>query len=635
MQIFELHFNPKLKEDQFFDSFIYKPENIYEKKLGGLYMVGEIQNALPKSERFLNNLSQVVKKNYYTLSAKSSEKALSHALKKANDFLSEEVKNNNVNWLGNLNFATLSLNNSKLVFSKTGNLKILLIRAGQINDISKNLNLQDIEPYPLKIFFNVISGKLVQNDIILVLTKEISEFFYEENTITKIAKIFRQEKINEKNLKEILPSSLFDKGKGSKISGICLLVAITETPQQQLGTTRIRPQSEKEVKKISFQKKRKSFFSEIKSLFRFPKIIKKPKLSKSFVFLIKKTRDRINPVKFASRLIKKLHLSKKTKIKAFGSIRKKSLIKYIKPKIAKRREKANFLDIKKILILIFVLILILFFGFLIFKKAGQEKKNEVKSSLEEIQRKVDQADNFLIFKNEEKANSLFIEAWKEILPLIETKTSLKPDVVSLKQSIEKNLEDLNKLEIIENPEIATGLDMNLFSSPSGSLVESPPFDFNFDLSASYLSNLYFLDKKTCKVIKYPYLSESNWGVPKKWMEDNEHCLNPKSMAVDGSVWILNEDNSVSRYYIGSYEETINLNFFPSPENITRIKTAANLPYLYLLEPTQKRIIITDKAGKIIKQFKSEKFDNLKNFVFSENGKTIWLLNNSDIYKVKI
>ena len=36
MQIFELHFNPRQKEEETFDSFVFQPENVYEKKLGSL-----------------------------------------------------------------------------------------------------------------------------------------------------------------------------------------------------------------------------------------------------------------------------------------------------------------------------------------------------------------------------------------------------------------------------------------------------------------------------------------------------------------------------------------------------------------------------------------------------------------------
>ena len=223
MQIFELHFNPKLREEQTFDTFVYEPENIYEKKLGSLYMAGELQNTLPQNLKFLDNLAGVIKKNFYTLSAKNPENALSHCLKEVNEYLDKEIKKDNVSWLGNLNFAVLVLSNSNLIFTKTGELKILLLRAGKITDIGKQLDLREIEPYPVKVFLNIASGKLAENDIILVLTKEVFNFLQQENLLNKIAE---KEIIDAKSIKEILPSSLFIKGEGSKISGLCLLIQV-------------------------------------------------------------------------------------------------------------------------------------------------------------------------------------------------------------------------------------------------------------------------------------------------------------------------------------------------------------------------------------------------------------------------
>jgi len=78
---------------------------------------------------------------------------------------------------------------------------------------------------------------------------------------------------------------------------------------------------------------------------------------------------------------------------------------------------------------------------------------------------------------------------------------------------------------------------------------------------------------------------------------------------------------------------LNLNFFPAAENLSKIFTSSSLPYLYILEPAQKRIIILNKSGEIIKQFQSEKFDNLLDFAISQNGKTIWLLNGLKVYQL--
>ena len=215
MQIFEFHFNPKLKEYYFFDSFVYEPENAYERKLGSLYLIEDLKNALPQNLKLLDNVAQTIKKNYYNFSFKYPGKALSESLKKANDFLAEEVKKENVSWLGNLNLAVLSAKDFNLTFTKTGDIKILIIREGRIIDLGQNLNLQEIEPYPLKVFFNVVSGKLAENDIILVLTKEVFDFFVRQKLLDKISEAGE---INKKSLKEILPSNLFTRGEGSKVS---------------------------------------------------------------------------------------------------------------------------------------------------------------------------------------------------------------------------------------------------------------------------------------------------------------------------------------------------------------------------------------------------------------------------------
>ena len=593
MQIFELHFNPKLKKDKIFDSFVYEPESIYEKSLGSLYVAGELENTLPQNLKFLDNLSNIIKKNYYTFSVKSSEKAFSQCLKKANEYLAEQVKKENVSWLGNLNFTILSLNSLDLVFTKTGELKILLLRGGEIIDIGKNLDLRQIEPYPLKIFLNVVSGKLLQDDRILVLTKEVFEFLFQQNLLAKIAEA---ENINPKKIKEILPMSLFTKDEGSKISGICFLLVFSAESKKT-----------EKSEAILFQDKKKFSFPKIRLPLKFLKIFKKPKLPK------------INPVKFAPQLFNRVKLPK-IKIPAAGQI------------IEKFRPKTK---IKKKLILIAASILILASGFLIFKKAEEIRESGIKKSLIEIQEKVNQAENFLIFKNDEQANALFREAWEEISLLAEKETFLKSEALSLKESIEEKLKELNNLEIIENPELLSEPNSNLFFSPSSSVVDPPSFEFSFDISVSYFYNLYFLDKETCEIVKYSNLGALKWGSAKKWMKDKGPCSNPKSMTVDGSVWILNKDNSILRYYSGFFEESIVLDFFPFPENITQIKTKADIPYLYLLEPVKKRVIVINKKGEIIKQFQSEKFDNLKDLDISQDGKTIYLLNNSVVYKVKM
>jgi hypothetical protein len=163
----------------------------------------------------------------------------------------------------------------------------------------------------------------------------------------------------------------------------------------------------------------------------------------------------------------------------------------------------------------------------------------------------------------------------------------------------------------------------------------PPADFNFDDLSIFKSGLYFLDIKSSKIIKYAYFGDLNWDNPVFWLDPSTENVNAKSIIVDGSVWILDGENSIKRYYAGTLQETLDLKIFPYPKNFSKIFTAPALPYLYILEPDQKRIIIINRSGKIIKQFQSEKFDNLTDFTVSSNGKIIYLLNGMKVYQIKL
>jgi len=222
MRIFQFYFNPKAKEDLIFDSFCFEPENIYEKRLGSLYMVGVLKNALPKNYNFLEKIANFTREKFYKKTLSKPEKALRETLKEINEFLKKIAKSGDVSWLGNLSFAILNIKNFDLNFTKVGEIKIYLIRGGKIIDIDKRLRLQDIEPYPLKIFGNVITGKLIENDLIFVLTKEVFEFFQNQNLIQRLKDLSF---FNEKEFKKILNEK---KEALSEVRGIAFIISLSK-----------------------------------------------------------------------------------------------------------------------------------------------------------------------------------------------------------------------------------------------------------------------------------------------------------------------------------------------------------------------------------------------------------------------
>lgn len=660
MQVFEFHFNPKAKEDTIYDSFVFEPENIWERKMGKLYMVGTLSNVLPQNTRFLEQLSAQIKKEYYRVTERSPELSLGECLKEANEFLAEETKKGNVSWLGNLDFAVLSLKDNTINFTTTGDISLFILREGQITDINQTLRLQEIEPYPLKIFSNTVSGKISSDDRIVILTKKVSDFFAAENLLEDIAKL---EKIGEKELKKIFQKKEFI---SSEISGICFLVDLVgeETAKER----------------VTLEKKILPF-----SIWQISNFFSKEKIRK----LLLKLKPSQIQVKIPQELKFQLPVFSLFKLPVLNL-----LTRLPKVSISQASKRNSLL----ILILIFVLTV---GGFL----ANLERKGEIEKIqliLVEVEEKIQSAQEALISENREKANTLYQQAWDIILPLDKTDSPVENKVFQLKNLIESQLIPLNKLEIIDNPEIIfdfgtvnftpqkmvgfkeklylfnpyladiyrlepkeKGVDaiqvedkfnlaaalekkgMLLFFSRPNKLfsfeenqfrraffLKDPYPDYQFNDFAIFQLNLYFLDNKKGEILKYSFNENRIEFQGSLWLSlATKKPIDAKSMAIDGSIWILTKGYEIEKYTKGFFEEKLEFNFFPYIEKPTKIFTADNLPYLYILEPAEKRIIITTKEGEILQQFQSDQFNNLKDFSVSEDGKTIYLLNGIKVYKV--
>ncbi len=142
MKVFEFYFNPKARQDLIFESFCYDPQNIYERRMGNLYMAGFLTNALPQNARFLNSLAKVIKDKYYKNASAKPEKSLRETLRKANEHLERIAKEGDVTWLGNLNFAVVTFKNLELNFTKVGDIKKTISKLNYKIEVNKSAILK-------------------------------------------------------------------------------------------------------------------------------------------------------------------------------------------------------------------------------------------------------------------------------------------------------------------------------------------------------------------------------------------------------------------------------------------------------------------------------------------------------------
>lgn len=402
MKVFELHLNPRNKEDEAIGTFTYEPASVYEKKLGSLYMSGELKKLLPQNVRLLQTVATTVHKEYYSAGLKKSpQQSLRDSLKKANELLDSEVQKGNVSFLGNLNFGILSFSNSVLNFTKIGRMKILLIRNNEVLDISQSLESPEAANHSLKVFGSIATGKLTQDDKVLVLNKEIFAALNKDKSFLKQLK----GAANEKELKEVIKKK---KQALAELSGACLFLLVDEssTAKQTLAL-------KQEAPPFSF---RKAFIKPIVK--RLP-TVKLPSFKMPSIKLPQTKKPEFN--------LPKLKIPE---------------MKLAVPKISR----PEFRIPRKKLVLFLFLILILAASFFLFRGERDIELQEAQQRMAQAETKVTMAESLLILEENEQAQTLFEEALILISPLTKRGSPVRERALFLRNTIEENLSDLTSAQ---------------------------------------------------------------------------------------------------------------------------------------------------------------------------------------------
>jgi hypothetical protein len=180
----------------FLKTFRYAPENASQESLGTMLGVFEIGDRSDTSAYIVNFLASVAKKEYFSQSRRSVTDSLEATLHKINRALAELIKQGNTEWLGTLHAAIGVIDKGTLHFSVTGNGSVVLLRSGFLSVISEGLAPEEAATHPLKTFIEVSSGRLQQQDILLLASPELFEIFTPED-LERAAKRFPPDKLNQ------------------------------------------------------------------------------------------------------------------------------------------------------------------------------------------------------------------------------------------------------------------------------------------------------------------------------------------------------------------------------------------------------------------------------------------------------
>ncbi len=150
----------------------------------------------------------------------------------------------------------------------------------------------------------------------------------------------------------------------------------------------------------------------------------------------------------------------------------------------------------------------------------------------------------------------------------------------------------------------------------------------------YNKRLYLLDTANNQIYKHEAIA-GGFAKGNAWLTGQVDLNNAVSLAVNGYIYVLKNNGEIYRFLKGQKQD-LTLNTLETPFNQPiKIWTDIDSDYLYILDPSNKRLVVLTKEGVLQAQYASEKFNNLKDFAVKEKENKIYLLNGSQIIEVPI
>ena len=549
-------------------------------------MVGELVNALPQNSQFLGKLANAAGNEYVV----AAQHDLKKTLQKINALLQQEIKNGNVDWIGNLHAAFLAFSREKqgqnqvFSFAKSGNIKVLVARRDAFIDLGKNV----------ADFKNFVSGTVLEHDKIIVCTNELFDALSSQKLLHDMA--FFEE---EKQFKELFRNK---EKELARVSGI-LFSLVVEKSQAQHERPRAIPH---------FKIPRLPKFPSIKIALPIVSSPFKRKVALiSFFFAVLLMGFGIFKAgehKTVSATLQKVTAleSEKKFLEAWQTF---SLLSDSKGSLPKKAVIAR----QKLESKLFALY-----------KVQEIKKPELlhKITRQEtsiVPHSITLSHNFLYVSNPFSSQIFAFDIQQK-----------KGAVLLASKNIKAGVSLLDSAVFFEEPHAFAILTQRALKEIN--LLENK--NMSVESMASFGQYIYLFDSKQGEMIKIANPLNEN-SILVQWFNpvSAKKAAGAKSISVDGFAWLLSNGNEIQKYYAGAYQQSLKPQIFPPLLRGSRLKTSFGFQYLYLLDPSEKRIILFSKSGQVVKQYTSPVFDGLTDFEVSDDEKIIYLLNGSEIFAI--
>jgi hypothetical protein len=151
--------------------------------------------------------------------------------------------------------------------------------------------------------------------------------------------------------------------------------------------------------------------------------------------------------------------------------------------------------------------------------------------------------------------------------------------------------------------------------------------------ALYNRRAYILDAQNNQIYKHnPTASGYDKGA--LWVQtqlEGSTLTDGVSIAIDGDVFVLTSGGAIKKFVAGKEESFTITGLDPALTNPAELFTYTDITSIYILEPKNKRVVVLDKTGKLIKQYTASEWNNPTSMSVDEKNKTVYVLDSNVVY----
>jgi hypothetical protein len=148
---------------------------------------------------------------------------------------------------------------------------------------------------------------------------------------------------------------------------------------------------------------------------------------------------------------------------------------------------------------------------------------------------------------------------------------------------------------------------------------------------SYNGRLYLLSKTQNSIVRF----SPNYQTKTAWLKEDLNLSDVVDLAIDGYIYLLKANGEVVRLLSG-YTNAFRLSEVTPPLAATtkiQLSGDSETGFVYILEPAQKRIVVFDKKGAFVQQYKINLDADIADFAVLEQDKKIALLAGASLYEL--